>query len=234
MIGDAQLLEKTLDSYVADFFCVIRLLPSEFEERLNGINNAPPVTLAEYQAITSDAWKIKFGHPTESLLHFFRSEYRIPTNILSTLSPPAWRNKFFVGLFRVLIDGMEECADMDTVVPHSSSPIEWQSPCERPGGCHALCRGLCNRVNTLQVAATIAKHNAAWKILNHVYAHIDSHMPFMCALDYLCSKTSCDEKTFRVLLTKARPNMQYAYTVENIPDTTVLDEDSATGIPSRV
>ena len=214
-----------LDPYIANFFCTIRHIPAEFEERLRKTNTHTRYTLEEYLKTTPSELKIKHAHPTEALLQFFLTRYHIPSTFrISSLNDNEFRKTFATHLFRCTALSMHETAEYapDIIKFMPSFVIEWLPPCKNPSGCHRLCKSLCARMRVLQIADEIAKHNEAWKTLNDVMCHIDSHMQLLCSIKYTCSEDKCLEATFDSMLKKAEPDIRLSFTVENIPDTTML------------
>lgn len=217
----------------------------DFEER-----RARGLTPADYideHKVPHDPWTMQFGMHTDALIHYFKKGISPPT--LGGTSFKAGDDQLFkLYLFSVLLLDMNEFArdvDIDAVYTLIRPQIEWTPPCGQTMGCAGLCRALCCRLSLLMHAVKAVramstdahldaherKREAELAAIatNNIYAHIDSHMPLIMAVEYYHSahdnvrtEGRCIEALWTEALARARPNLQYAYTEYTVPDLSVL------------
>lgn len=215
------------------FFLSNHKLPREFEERRRkGINPA------DFVNEPLNEWKIKFGHPTEALMNYFKTQgcfsadaihYLINYNSKTPLPFDEARRRFLNDLATVLVCRVRESTNI--IIPPGVNT--WEPPCGQMSGCSPLCKALQARLGVLELCAKIAKNNGDAKIVNHVYAHIDSHMPLLCALSHDPTdlsgikelapyKHACQTGSFEYILDITEPDLAFAYTEDTIPDLSSL------------
>jgi hypothetical protein len=234
---------KMLDPSVARLFCSVRHLPSEFEER-----RIAGIPVAELVDAPLREWHINFGHPTEAIVHFvkrlaIKSPDKVPSGYMRSLctvlvaSVEACAGLRFVpksgaanNLPTAMSDDDKEWGPIPGWVPLDVDigRNTWTPPCHTPDqgpekrGCNPLCAALCVRFAVLMHAAEMAEEEGEWAILNNVYAHIDSHMPVLCAITNTLEKGGCGQANLHHLLEQSEPSLAWAYTAENVPDLTSL------------
>jgi hypothetical protein len=118
------------------------------------------------------------------------------------------------------------------------SDKDWQCPCGNDNLiCGSLCRALRTRLSLLQVTIAILKFNGQHRLVNHAYAHLDGHMPLLCAIKsfqthlsahsvkakgFVEPELACSDKHMANLIEQAPIDIQWAFTEESIPDTSPL------------
>lgn len=164
-----------MDPSVAALFHPVHGLSRGFEERLQtgvGGRALPSEILADILAEPPDPACVARGHPTESVIAYFR---------LNDFDLRGYAEDFKTHLFTALVFPVEELVD---VIPWKAwVPLSegWMPPCGSPEGCVRACRSVCTRVSLLSGAIEIAtKAGAPPGIINKLYMHVDAMMPLLC------------------------------------------------------
>lgn len=183
-------------------------------------------------------WHITYGHPTLALIHYFKhtSSLIYPTHACFDSSMQI--ATFVTALVTVLLMPVISCVSLVGLLPVSlSTSNKWVCPCENALNCGIYCRTVKARLEILQMALYVADHNNNPLIINHVYAHIDAHMPLLCAIksyDTYLEETSaasgqlasrkyaCSTDVMLGLIEHAPVSIMWAYTEDRIPDTSKL------------
>lgn len=224
---------RALHPSVSMFFLSYHKMPRDFEERRHkGLNPT------EFANEPINEWKIKFGHPTESIMNYFKTPNCIPPEYITylihyekktTRSFEEARKWFLNNLATALVCRVRQCTDI--VIPPDVNT--WVPPCGNMQGCNPLCHALQARLGILEVCVKIAKYNGQGRIVNHLYAHIDSHMPLLCSLSHdptelagikelSYQKHACGPGSFEYILDITEPDLVFAYTEDTIPDLSSL------------
>jgi len=228
---------------VSMFFLSNHNLPRDFEERRKKGTIDPSLLALEPR---SD-WVIEFGHPTESIMHYFHNWAQVDYGYLKYLDCKEYvkarcashnlLNAFRHDLATVLVKPVSACTDM-RIPPDVNT---WIPPCGNPDGCSPMCHAVLARLGVLELCAKMAKedrelldgHPHVRRVTNHIYAHIDSHMPLLCALSHDRSdmaeiaelnrdEAPCSAHNMGYILDIAEPDLMFAYTAENVPDLSSL------------
>lgn len=219
---DKQGNKPVMHPSVSKFFCSVRVLPRYYEERLKKGKGLASWT----DGSPADAWVIGYGHPTDALVSYFKTRYTVPPAVAQLWAAEhchgapredAFRAWFHGTLIATVVRAVPECADVE----HIPAMSKWKPPCGNVLGCGRGCRGLLARLCVLETAAVIATENRAWKTLNDVYAHIDSHMPLLCALTepfHLMTDDATGAEGQRLLSAHAHVETADSRSVDWLPD----------------
>ena len=223
-----------LDPSISKFFCASRRFPHDLEECLYDIKRGENIVTYFYN-LPLDPWHISFGHPTLALIHYFKLpdiNYPPDTGVGSYVDS----DQFILSLYTVLlVPNLVDTRHLSRVTV-SGCDKDWICPCGNDSlVCGSLCMALKTRLSILQTTIRILRFNARPVLVNHAYAHLDAHMPLMCAVKSFQTSLSgnprdvcgvkdyaCSDKHMAALVEHAPIDICWSYTEEGVPDTSPL------------
>ncbi len=206
--------------------CKSPSLPRDLEECLLPVRGQHrDVVLAHIAALPYSEWQVSFGHPTLALIHFFKRQdinYPNTSNINSDIEA-----NHFIRMFYSVMLFTDLYRSKHITLPDHDLDGGWTCPCKTGEKCGPLARALKARLSTMQLAIELLKFNAMPLLINHAFAHLDAHMPLLCAIASLQTQLpagdyACSERHMMRLVEHAPIDLQWAYTEDSVPDTSPL------------
>ena len=165
-----------------------------------------------------DHWQERFGHPTLSLIHFFkRPDVIFPPHVFKTAIEATYYVRM---LFTVLLCPLERCLHVETYVypelfEHWNCPTCIKNPKHE---CEPYMRALIAVISVLQLAIAVTKLNNSYRAERIAFAHLDAFMPLINSL----TENSCKNSNFLKLMQRYPISLEWSMTEECVPDISPL------------
>ena len=169
--------------------------------------------------IPHDRWQERYGHPTISLIHFFkRPDILFPPNTFKSSIDTTYYVRM---LFTVLLCPLTRCLHVDQFVfPHLYE--QWMCPNWRRHSHNYKCESLMSTleavISVLQLAIVVTRINNNSRAEKLAFAHLDAFMPLINGL----GSYSCKNHMFIKCLQRYPVNLEWSMTEECVPDISPL------------